>query len=453
MVETRSGTSTSPYTQEQQEKMAALVRENKERKELLKQAKLKTIAEEQATKMKKLEEEMKRVQQEEEERRKAADEEAAAEEEKERMRIESREGSSGTKKDEDCCEGAIEGAKVITAAEGKARPRKEPVKLKFPDAHGGKSDENFDNWEASINSYIYLQHIVQYDQVLVAFQALEDEAASFARSLARVAGCENNMVAYSKVTPLPQFFKLLRERFADLRRGVRASDKLQTIHSRQWRSAKALKAVIHDLVAVTDHGVIESQLVQLFYRAMPEPLRGHFFDKSQQPTMTYDALSREVMLFEAKSMPVTTFWHKDLDKGKKWKGRTISGQVRVKDHMILTVEEGGIDEVPYRRTVAWGRGGPMLLSPLEGGRKVEEEAEAKGARPWEAEDRAHKGLADKGTAKWEVGVKVPRQIAKVLSGPHSDEVEGHLKEDGTQACHRAGLGRIWAWTSVYGKNA
>ncbi|GBG80538.1 hypothetical protein CBR_g30999 [Chara braunii] len=101
MVDTRSGKSTSPYTQEQQEKMTALVRENKERKELLKQAKLRTIAEEQVAKMKKLEEEMKRVQLEEEERRKAAEEEAAAEEEKERKRIESREESSGTKKDED----------------------------------------------------------------------------------------------------------------------------------------------------------------------------------------------------------------------------------------------------------------------------------------------------------------------------------------------------------------
>ncbi|GBG81921.1 hypothetical protein CBR_g34103 [Chara braunii] len=205
------------------------------------------------------------------------------------------------------CEGAIEGAKVVAAVESEVRPRKEPVKLKFPDAYGGKSDENFDNWAASVNSYVYLQHIVQDDQVLVAFQALKDEAASFARFLARAAGCENNMVGYSKVTPLPQFFKLLRERFADLRRGVRGSDKLHTIHSRQWRSAKALKAVMDDLVAVSDHGVTESQLVQLFYRAMPEPLHGHFFDKSQQPTMTYDALSREVVLFEAKSMPVSTF--------------------------------------------------------------------------------------------------------------------------------------------------
>ncbi|GBG65052.1 hypothetical protein CBR_g49122 [Chara braunii] len=101
MVETRSGIDISPYTKEQQEKMAALVKENKERKELLKQEKLKAIAEEQAAKMKKLEEEMKRVQHVEEERRKAVEEAAAAEEEKERMRIESREGSSGTKKDTD----------------------------------------------------------------------------------------------------------------------------------------------------------------------------------------------------------------------------------------------------------------------------------------------------------------------------------------------------------------
>ncbi|GBG79669.1 hypothetical protein CBR_g29817 [Chara braunii] len=317
MVETRSGKDISPYTPEQQEKMAALVRENKERKELQKQAKLKAITEEQEAKMKRLEEEMKRVQQEEEERRMAAEEEAAEEEEKERKRIEGGEGSSGTKKDtnaemekrisewvanlslgedeeaesyipqderealarelttmedpmerrereeekklewklrmkrekkrrreevnrltaevakvKDCrqeveaqaddkakwdkvlgylevlsaawmeerqaswsqevalsamrsgfrdfardmvthvggevrrlrdnvgkfCEGAIEGTRAIAAVEGEARPRKDPVKLKFPDAYGGKKEENFDNWEASANSYVYISH-------------------------------------------------------------------------------------------------------------------------------------------------------------------------------------------------------------------------------------------------------------------------------------------------------
>ncbi|GBG64325.1 hypothetical protein CBR_g41526 [Chara braunii] len=213
------------------------------------------------------------------------------------------------------CAGVIEGAKVVAIAEAATRPRKEPVKLKFPDAYRGKKDDSFDNWETIINTYVYLQHIAPEEQVLVAFHALKDEAASFARSLARATDREHNMIAYSRLTPFSTFLKLLRERFANVTRGVRASDKLQTIHSRQWRSARALKAVMDDLVAVPDHGVTETQLVQLFYHAMPEPLQGHFFDKTQQTNITYDPLSGEVVLFEAKSMPVSSFWHKDLDKG------------------------------------------------------------------------------------------------------------------------------------------
>ncbi|GBG60107.1 hypothetical protein CBR_g3351 [Chara braunii] len=89
-----NGLDTSPYTPEQQAKMAALVKENRERKKREKQAKLKAIADEQAAKMKEIEEQM-------EKKKKAAEDEVAAEEDKERMRIESREGSSGTEKDTD----------------------------------------------------------------------------------------------------------------------------------------------------------------------------------------------------------------------------------------------------------------------------------------------------------------------------------------------------------------
>ncbi|GBG78375.1 hypothetical protein CBR_g26404 [Chara braunii] len=384
MVETRTGKSTAPQSEVEQTWITAILRERKD-KELLKQAKLKAIAEEQAAKKKKLDEEMIRLQQEEEEKKRAAEEEAAAEEEEveeeplERSRREETGESSGTKaedqwmekkisewvanlslgEDEEAmlyvpqeekeaiarqlqatedpldrqtledekrlewklhlarekrreeanrmtkevekvqlcrqevhaqqetpakldktlscleilsqawleqhqankgqevalhairtgfrefvardvvthvgtevkrlkesatkfCAGGIEGTKVVATTEAEARPRKKPVKLKFPDAYGGKAEENFDNWEASVNSYVYLQHIAPEEQVLVAFHALKDDAATFPRSLACAASCENNMVAYSKVTSLPHFFKLLRERFADLRRGVKA---------------------------------------------------------------------------------------------------------------------------------------------------------------------------------------------------------------------------------------
>ncbi|GBG75871.1 hypothetical protein CBR_g21115 [Chara braunii] len=69
-----------PYSKAQEEQVATILRERKEKQELLTQAKVKMIAEEQAAKKKKLEEEMKRLQQEEEERMRAAEEEEIEEE-------------------------------------------------------------------------------------------------------------------------------------------------------------------------------------------------------------------------------------------------------------------------------------------------------------------------------------------------------------------------------------
>ncbi|GBG65782.1 hypothetical protein CBR_g52373 [Chara braunii] len=161
------------------------------------------------------------------------------------------------------CTGAIERAKLAAPKEEEAHPRREHVKVKFPDSYSGKKEENFDNWEANVNFYVHPQKISYDEHVLIALHALKGEGASFARSLCRAANCN---------TPLSEFFKLLHERFADVTRSVRASDKLQTIHSRQWRSASALKGVMDELVAVPDHGVTKTQLVNLFYRAMPEPL-------------------------------------------------------------------------------------------------------------------------------------------------------------------------------------
>ncbi|GBG64458.1 hypothetical protein CBR_g44342 [Chara braunii] len=252
------------------------------------------------------------------------------------------------------CVGAIEGVKAAAPKEEEARPpRREPVKVKFPDSYSGKREENFDNWEANVKTYVHLQQVSPNQQVLIAIHALRDEAASFARSLVRAANCSDDPVAYSSFTSLTEFLKLLRERFADVARSVKASNRLQTIHARKWKSARALKSTMDELIAVPDHGVTDTQLVGLFYRAIPEALRGHFFAKSEDPATTYDSLSREVVAFEAKSASVSTFWHKDLDKGKQWKGRTISGQVKTKDSLVLTLDEGSVDEIPYDQ-IEWG---------------------------------------------------------------------------------------------------
>ncbi|GBG74405.1 hypothetical protein CBR_g18816 [Chara braunii] len=57
------------------------------------------------------------------------------------------------------CTRAIEGAKLAAPGEEEARPHREPVKVKFPGSYSGKKEENFDNWEANVNSYVHLQKI------------------------------------------------------------------------------------------------------------------------------------------------------------------------------------------------------------------------------------------------------------------------------------------------------
>ncbi|GBG83814.1 hypothetical protein CBR_g37614 [Chara braunii] len=249
--------------------------------------------------------------------------------------------------------GAIEGAKIVASKEEEPAPRREKVKVRFPEPFNEKKGEDFDKWEATVNSYLYLQGVAPKDHVLVDFQALREEATNFARSLARATRCENDMVQYSRITPLSEFLKSLRERFSEVTRGLKASDKLQMIHTRQWKSVHALNSAMDELIIVPRHGVTDAQLVQLFYRALPEHVQGHFFDKRQQPGMTYDVLRREVVSFAAQASPVTTFWHKDLTKGKMWKGHTISDRVKAKESLILTMEEGGTKEVPYS-DIEWG---------------------------------------------------------------------------------------------------
>ncbi|GBG88642.1 hypothetical protein CBR_g48173 [Chara braunii] len=257
-------------------------------------------------------------------------------------------------KTERLCVGAIEGVKLTAPKEEEARPRREPVKVKFPDSYSGKREENFDNWETNVKTYMHLQQVSPDQHVLIVIHALRDEAASFARSLVRAANCNNDAVAYSSFTPLADFMKLLRERFADAARSVKASDKLQTIHAHKWTSVRALKGMMDGLVAVPDHGVTETQLVSLFYRAMPEAFRGQFFAKSEEPATTYDSLSREVVSFEAKSVEkvlhsltlvVEDSLPFDIVLGMDW-GEAAGATLHLREHKCrLPSPSGGIKTV------------------------------------------------------------------------------------------------------------
>ncbi|GBG62828.1 hypothetical protein CBR_g32411 [Chara braunii] len=157
-------------------------------------------------------------------------------------------------KTERFCVGAIEGVKVAAPKEGEPRPRRELVKVKFPDSYTGKREENFDNWEANVKTYVHLQQVSSDQHVLIAIHALRDEAASFARSLVRAADCNDDAVTYSSFTSLVEFMKLLRERFADVVRSVKPQINSKPSTPTYFRLEKdgKVEKVLHSLTLLVE---------------------------------------------------------------------------------------------------------------------------------------------------------------------------------------------------------
>ncbi|GBG62158.1 hypothetical protein CBR_g29357 [Chara braunii] len=193
------GVSTTPYSKEREEKVVSVLRERKERmekRELIKHAKMLALLEEQEAKKKQLEEELERWKKEQEEKMetiKAKVEEEEEEEEEEEVAEEGalqrrrgeykqifirgsgedsgRMGSTyrdmmkylvdqihlAISRTEKFCTGAIEGTKLAASKEEDPAPHREKVKVRFPEPFNGKTREGFDNWEADINSYLYLE--------------------------------------------------------------------------------------------------------------------------------------------------------------------------------------------------------------------------------------------------------------------------------------------------------
>ncbi|GBG74779.1 hypothetical protein CBR_g19291 [Chara braunii] len=126
MVTLRSGTVTTPYSKEQEERVVALLREKKEKmekRELIRQAKMLALLEEQEAKKRQMEEEMERWKKEQEEEKMAViqaeeeEEKEEVEEEEEERPLERRRGGGSTSKDAEIAERAQEWAAHLKLGE------------------------------------------------------------------------------------------------------------------------------------------------------------------------------------------------------------------------------------------------------------------------------------------------------------------------------------------------
>ncbi|GBG76162.1 hypothetical protein CBR_g21911 [Chara braunii] len=306
------------------------------------------------------------------------------------------------------------------------------IKVKIPWTYTRKKDESVMHWIAAVESYVYGQRIPYWDRVLMASSCMGGDAMSDAISLQKEAGC-SSMVEYSQQTRIEDFLKAVRERFEDKNLARRTEILILNLPDRKWKSTSALKATMDALLRCNEHGLTPAQILNSFARALPNPLRTQLYPRTKEEgMMTYEKFSK-IALDHAGFLVEANYCHywKDLQAGKKWQNRTISGSIHGKDNLLLTFEEGGVETLSLDQVDYGLEEGPNGLVAQEGsyaavaargeGDKDEDVAEEEVAADMVEEDLAPRGVVAKVATTREEGEMVPRKVAVVSILPGEEE--------------------------------
>ncbi|GBG77581.1 hypothetical protein CBR_g24028 [Chara braunii] len=221
------------------------------------------------------------------------------------------------------------------------------IKLKLPWTYNGKKEESVLHWAAAIETYVYGQRIPYWDRVLMATSCMGGDAMSFAISLQKEEGC-SSMLEYSQQTRIEDFLKLIRERFEDKNLARRTEMLILSLPDRKWKSTSALKATMDELLQWPDHGLTPAQILNSFARALLDPLRTQLYPRTKEEGMTYEKFGK-IAIDHAGFLAEANYCHywNDLQAGKRWQNRTISGSIPGKDSLLLTFEEGGAETISW----------------------------------------------------------------------------------------------------------
>ncbi|GBG72958.1 hypothetical protein CBR_g12677 [Chara braunii] len=183
--------------------------------------------------------------------------------------------------------------------------------------------------------------------VLMMSSCMGSDAMSFSISVQKEAGC-SSVVEFSQQTRIEDFLKAVRERFEDKNLGRRTEMLILNLPDRKWKSTSALKATMDELLQCPDHGLTPAQILNIFARALPDPLRTQLYPRVKEDGMTYEKFSK-IAIDHAGFLAEANYCHywKDLQAGKKWQNRTISGSIPGKDSLLLTFEEGGVETISW----------------------------------------------------------------------------------------------------------
>ncbi|GBG92747.1 hypothetical protein CBR_g56908 [Chara braunii] len=156
-----------------------------------------------------------------------------------------------------------------------------------------------------IQTYCSTAPVEPESQVAFSTSCIGGEAKEWVLAEANAAGF-NDIGEWAGTLNLKQFLGKIKERFLDKTTADKAFDQLTTIGQKHWTSVESLSREVDRLLQVPGLNLQDNQVLYIYFRALPEPIRGQLVAESKSGKYNYRqfrdlALQREQMISQVKN--------------------------------------------------------------------------------------------------------------------------------------------------------
>ncbi|GBG93095.1 hypothetical protein CBR_g58780 [Chara braunii] len=236
--------------------------------------------------------------------------------------------------------------------EGPAQPekpkKKDKVKIKLPITFCNKKDENLLLWIAEIQTYCGMAPVEPESQVAFSTSCLGGEAKEWVLAEANAAGFDD-IGEWAGTLNLKQFLGKIKERFLDKTMADKAFDQLTTIGQKHWTSVEALSREVDRLLQVPGLNLQDNQVLYIYSRALPEPVRSQLVAESKSGKYHYRqfrdlALQRKQMTSQVKNTYASVVkYGGGADAGT---GKRVLWRQKRKDHTLVVFDDDTAEKWP-----------------------------------------------------------------------------------------------------------
>ncbi|GBG77789.1 hypothetical protein CBR_g25720 [Chara braunii] len=239
---------------------------------------------------------------------------------------------------------------VKTSAEPEKPKKKEKVKTKLPSTFCNKKEESLLLWIAEIQTYVRTAPVEPESQVAFTTSCMGGEAKQWVLADANAAGFED-IGEWAKTLTLKQFLAKTKDRFLDKTTTDKAFDQLTSIGQKHWTSVEALSREVDRLLQVPRLNLQDSQVLYIYSRALPEPIRGHLVTEAKSGKYNYRqfrdlALQREQPTSQVKSSYATVVKSGGGGGGRPYNGKRILWRQKRQDHTLVVFDDGTVEKWP-----------------------------------------------------------------------------------------------------------